>query len=431
MMTTVMKEGQSARSTAPSAGPGQRRALNVGLVGVGYVGLPLALALGGAGHSVRAYDTDRARRQSATDQASAAGLSRRSFRSVARIAGLAECDVFVITVPTPTADGRPDLRHVEAACSSVGSVLRPGALVVLESTVAPGTTRGVCLPILERASGLQAGRDFHLAYSPERINPGDSEHRLTEVVKVVAGLDKPSVEAAVDLYSHITDVHVAANLEVAELAKLVENAQRDVNIAFVNEVSTLAAALGLRTSDVLAVAATKWNFVDFTPGIVGGHCIAEDPYYLMSAAADRGVDVATVRAARATNEQRAERIADIAASLQRDPADGAIVIYGATYKPNVPDRRNSAASQLAEALSRRGYRCRIIDPLVDGHTAFQRERRSLSRVPTRLVIATVVHDAFADVAAQHICSVLQPDGAVLDLTGRIDAAGFSRFQHVR
>lgn len=426
-MTQAFGEGSTA-SSAPSHSHRPTRVLNVGILGIGYVGLPLALALAAVGHRVRGYDTDRLRRADAADQASVAGLSPGHFRVIDAPSGLVGCDVFVITVPTPTTNGHPDLTHVEAACAIVGSVLRRGALVVLESTVGPGTTRGLCLPLLEDASGLRAGRDFHLAYSPERINPGDEEHRLSEVVKVVAGLDESSVHAAVGLYSRIADVHVAASLEVAELAKLVENTQRDVNIAFVNEISAFAAAIGLSTRDVLAAAATKWNFLTFTPGIVGGHCIAEDPYYLLNSADKEGVELATVRAARATNEQRADRIAEMAAVIQTDPADGTIVIYGATYKANVVDRRNSAASQLAASLSRRGYRCLIVDPLADGDTVFERQWRSLTREPARLIIVAVVHDAFSGVATRHIASMLRPDGTVLDLTDRVDGTKFSQFQ---
>nr|WP_279399758.1 nucleotide sugar dehydrogenase [Agromyces soli] len=401
--------------------------LQVGIVGTGYVGLPLGIALAQAGHRIRGFDTDQDQRASAAEHAAAAGLTVEEFVAVPEPAGLAGCDVFIITVPTPTQLGRPDLRHVEAACASVATAMAPGALVILESTVSPGTTRNVCLPILEQASGLLGGPDFRLAYSPERINPGDPDHRIGSVPKVVAGLDGASLEAAAALYGGVTDVHRAPSIEVAELAKLVENTQRDVNVAFVNEVSNLANALGLQTSEVLEVAATKWNFLPFRPGVVGGHCIAEDPHYLLAAGEASGVAMPTVSAARATNADRADRIADALASAQPDPADGTVVIYGASYKANVLDCRNSAADQLERALARRGYRTTVVDPLVEGDLAFERHHAALIANPAGLVVAAIVHDRFAELANAHVRQMVRRDGTVVDLTGALDPAGFPRY----
>lgn len=426
MSTAFAYREPSVRGDAPHVEAEVNAAADVGIVGIGYVGLPLALALADAGHRVRGFDTDRSQRARATECAAALGLAAPAFAPVARAAELAGCEIFVITVPTPTRDGSPDLHHVEAACAGVGAVLKPGALVILESTVAPGTTRQRCLPILEEASGLRAGADFQLAYSPERINPGDPQHLVTSVVKVVAGLDAASAAAASALYSAVTEVCAAPSLEVAELAKLVENAQRDVNIAFMNEVSNLTRALGVSMDDVLAVASSKWNFLNFRPGVVGGHCIAEDPYYLLSAAALRGVELPTVSAARATNEDRAERIVSVAVAEHTDPDDGVIVIYGASYKADVTDQRKSVASQLTEALGRRGYRTAVVDPLVDGEAAFARHLRLREDDPAALVIVAVVHERFSDRAEHDVRSVLRPGGTVIDLTGSIDESAFAR-----
>lgn len=249
----------------------------VAVVGLGYVGAPLAYELYRAGHSVIGYDIDPVRAQETEQHAGRIESVRTDavFRATTRAAWLREADTFVIAVPTPTRDGSPDLSLVLRACEEVGASLKPGDLVVFESTVYPGVTRDHCRPVLEKQSNLVAGAEFGLAFSPERINPGDDEHRVTDVVKVVSGIDDASAAAAAALYASAipAGIHIAPSLEVAELAKLLENTQRDVNIALMNEVNLLAQHLGLRFRDVLDACATKWNFGHYTPGLVGGHCI--------------------------------------------------------------------------------------------------------------------------------------------------------------
>lgn len=401
------------------------KVLRVGIVGLGYVGSSLAEAFVAVGHAVRGFDVDPDRRHAARARvrarARARGASGR-FASVATAAGLDGCDVFIIAVPTPTIDGRPELRFVRDASRSVGAAIGPGALVVVESTVAPGTTRTLCLPILEAASGMTAGTDFLLAFSPERVNPGDALHSVRSVVKVVAGYDSASAQAAAALYGQIAPVHLAPSLEVAELAKLVENTQRDVNIALMNEVARLCGALGMDWSDVLDAARTKWNFADFSPGLVGGHCIAEDPYYLLAAARSNGVALPTVAAARETNATRAEDIADAVASVQPDPAGGPVLIHGRTYKADVADTRNAGAEQLRAALARRGFAVVIADPLTDDPLEYETTLAALRAAPVEVALVTVVHrDERGSLEAELLNSVRE-HGTIIDLTGLLSAA---------
>ncbi|QUC00597.1 nucleotide sugar dehydrogenase [Cellulosimicrobium cellulans] len=396
------------------SGPTLRK---VAVVGLGYVGRPLALELYRHGHHVVGYDLTAGRRtQAARDAATVTPREGARFRTVRSPAALRGCDAFVVAVPTPVGDDdRPDLSAVEAACRDVGGALAPGSLVSFESTVHPGVTRGVCVPILEERSGLVAGRDFHVAFSPERIAPG--EVGLTEVVKVVGGLDEASSRAAWDLYEPVVAAGLVAvsSLEAAELTKLVENGQRDVNIAFMNEVNEYAHALGVDLAEVLAACRTKWSFKDFRPGLVGGHCIAVDPYYLLDHAASIGVDMTATASARATNARYHQRLADRIEALVAGRGERPrVVVYGTTYKPDVDDTRNSGPLRLAAHLRERGFDVTTLDRLVDdpAHVAAVLAGPRSSR----LVVVAVVHAAHRARLAGDLDVLAGEDGPVVSLT---------------
>ena len=261
----------------------------IAVIGLGYVGLPVAVAFARSGAPVVGFDVDAGRiaeltaGHDRTREIDPADLATAPVRYTADPAALADADFFIVTVPTPIDDAnRPDLSMVVAASRTVGAALRPGAIVVYESTVYPGVTEEICVPVLEAASGLSCGREFTVGYSPERINPGDRTRRFETLTKVVAGQDAATLDTVASVYASVVTagVHRAPSIKVAEAAKAIENAQRDLNIAFMNELSLICAAIGIDTHDVLTAAATKWNFLRFEPGRVGGHCIGVDPYYL-------------------------------------------------------------------------------------------------------------------------------------------------------
>lgn len=351
----------------------------VAVIGLGYVGLPLAIAL--AQHfRVTGFDIDSARveeLQSGRDRTAeveTASLRNTKLYLTADCKALAGADVFIITVPTPVdASNKPDLRAVCAACITVGEQMKPGAIVVLESTVYPGVVETICGRELARASGLMCGHDFFLGYSPERANPGDREHTVDRIVKVIAGQTPEVTEILARLYGAVTrgSVFRARSIRVAEAAKAIENAQRDINIAFVNEISMICSRLGISAYDVLDAAATKWNFLDFKPGLVGGHCIGVDPFYLAQCATDLGLHPEVILAGRRINDGMADFIAgSIAARLKSNGKGGPrVLVLGLTFKENVPDLRNSKVADLIAGLKARGATVDVHDPLADAQEA--------------------------------------------------------------
>ena len=290
----------------------------IAVIGLGYVGLPVAVALARSGAPVIGFDISARRVEELrsgldhTREVDASDLAAARVRFSSEPEDLKGADFFIVTVPTPI-DGarRPDMSAVMAASATVGAALSPGAIVVYESTVYPGATEDECVPALERASGLACGRDFTVGYSPERINPGDREHRLETIVKVVAGQDRPTLDVIAEVYGSVVPagIHRAPSIRVAEAAKVIENAQRDLNIAFMNELSDIFGRMDIDTYDVLAAAGTKWNFLRFTPGLVGGHCISVDPYYLTHKAQMVGLHPEVILAGRRTNDGVGARIA--------------------------------------------------------------------------------------------------------------------------
>ena len=401
------------------------------VVGLGYVGLPLALRLA-KDFPVCGFDTDAGRiaelrrGHDRTRELGSAPLLAAQQSAALRLenddAACRGAQVYIVTVPTPVdADNRPDLALVERACASVGAMLDGAArpIVVFESTVYPGVTEDVCGPILERTSGLERGRDFFLGYSPERINPGDREHTVDRITKVVAG-ENPEVTARLcEIYGKVTSggVFPAASIRVAEAAKVIENAQRDINIAFVNEVAQITRKLGISIWDVLDAAKTKWNFLPFQPGMVGGHCIGVDPYYLSHCAQGLGHDPQVILAGRSINDGMA---AWLAAEIDRALApQSRVLVLGLAFKENVPDLRNSKVAELIAALAARGHQLSVHDPLVDpGEAQHEYGLTVLSDLPDAphdAVIMAVPHAAYHALPEERLAGLVSEGGVFADI----------------
>lgn len=401
----------------------------IAVIGLGYVGLPLAVEFGKVrpviGYDIRAARTAEleAGRDSTGEVEAEALTTAVHLRFTHQLEDLRGCGVFIVSVPTPIdAAKQPDLRILEKASESVGKVMKPGSLVVYESTVYPGCTREVCVPILEAASGLKFNEDFFVGYSPERINPGDKAHRLTTIVKVTAGSTPEAAEAVDALYGAIVTAgtHKASSIEVAEAAKVIENTQRDLNIALMNELSIIFNKLGLDTHEVLKAASTKWNFLPFTPGLVGGHCIGVDPYYLTHRAQGVGYHPEVILAGRRINDSMGRHVAERVARtmmLRNIPmVRSKILVLGVTFKENCPDVRNSRVGDVVSAL--REYRAEIEawDPWVDPEHL--EEDLGIDLLPHEpeigaydAVILAVGHRQFAEAGAKKLRSYGK-DGAV-------------------
>jgi UDP-N-acetyl-D-glucosamine/UDP-N-acetyl-D-galactosamine dehydrogenase len=400
----------------------------IAVVGLGYVGLPLAVALAKHG-PVTGYDHDPRRihelcaGHDRTGEVTSDALAEAAIRLTADSSSLVGHDIYIITVPTPIdRHNMPDLSAVRSACGTIGGVMSAGAIVVLESTVYPGATEEVVGPALAAASGLRCGVDFFLGYSPERINPGDRQHTVERLTKVVAGQTEAVTERLAAMYRRITggQVFVARDIRTAEAAKAIENAQRDINIAFVNEVSMICQRLGLSVYDVLDAARTKWNFLDFQPGLVGGHCIGVDPFYLVHKARSVGHEPRIILAGRAVNDAMPRFVADRLAA-QLTPG-ASILMLGLTFKENVPDLRNSKAAELALELRARGFEVTYHDPLADLAEAEARYGLSLLAVLPEgrvfdAVLGAVPHRAYARLDDTRLLALLPPGGLLADLKG--------------
>lgn len=404
------------------------------VVGLGYVGLPLAVALA---KSVETWgldvDTGRIaeleRGHDRTGEIEADRLVTSSLRLTTDPATCPDADFYIVTVPTPVdADNKPDLSIVMAATRTVAGMLKAGrrSIVVYESTVYPGVTEEMCGPELERLSGLVCGEDFFLAYSPERINPGDREHTVDRIIKVVSGQTPQVLDAVADLYNRVTTggVFRAASIKAAEAAKVIENAQRDINIAFVNEITQIFAKLDLSVWDVLAAAGTKWNFLRFEPGLVGGHCIGVDPYYLAHRATELGLDPRVILAGRDTNDGMAGWVARSVHDWNGGRA-GRVLVLGLAFKPDVPDLRNSKVADLIAAFRDLGHQVDVHDPLVDAAEA--RHEYGLELVaepagPYDLVVLAVPHAALVG-DFDRFAALLEQGGGIADLKNALAGAG--------
>jgi len=410
----------------------------IAVIGLGYVGLPVAAAFARAGVPVTGFDIDERRiaelRQfhDRTHEVDAADLRHGSLSFTNDVKDMASSDFFIVTVPTPIDEARqPDLGAMFAASRTVGSVLKKGDIVVYESTVYPGAVEDECVPLLEKASGLKAGSDFKVGYSPERINPGDKQHRFETITKVVSAQDAAALDIVADVYGSVVTagIHRALSIKVAEAAKVIENTQRDLNIAFMNELSLIFQALNIDTGDVLAAARTKWNFMPFQPGLVGGHCIGVDPYYLTYRAERAGYHPEVILAGRRINDGMGQRVARecIRGLLRRKSNGGVVTILGLTFKEDVPDTRNSRVIDIIRELESFGLTVQVHDPMADPADAMHEYGVKLADAaalkPADAVIMAVAHQSYINAGWPLIQKLLNGGrGFVLDVKLKLDRA---------
>ncbi|HEX8481394.1 MAG TPA: nucleotide sugar dehydrogenase [Allosphingosinicella sp.] len=403
------------------------RSEQIVVVGLGYVGLPLAVALARS-HSVVGLDIDERRVEELrlgidrTREVDSETLSASPLRLTSRAADAAGADIYIVTVPTPVdGDNNPDLGPVIGATRGLATLLDSSRkpIVVYESTVYPGVTEDVCGPLIEEVSGLRRGRDFFLGYSPERINPGDREHTVDRIVKVVAGENEAVTERLAALYGAVTSAGVfrAASIKTAEAAKVIENAQRDINIAFMNEITKIFSRLDISIWDVLAAAGTKWNFLPFQPGLVGGHCIGVDPYYLSYCAQQNGLDPNVILAGRSTNDAMGAWVAD--GVHERLGRPGSALVMGLAFKENVPDLRNSRVIDVVRRLQALGHEVTVHDPLADAAEARHEYGVDLAADAFDrrydLVLVAVPHAAYAALDDMELAALVAEGGLLADL----------------
>jgi UDP-N-acetyl-D-galactosamine dehydrogenase len=395
------------------------RKCRIGIVGLGYVGLPLAVEFGKHYETI-GFDVKPERiAQLGRGRDVTLEVTRAELKAARRLSfttdlkRLRSCQVFIVTVPTPIDDyKRPDLTALRRASETVGAVMRRGAVVVYESTVYPGCTEEICVPILEKVSGMKFNRDFHAGYSPERINPGDKQHRLTTIRKVTSG-STPEVAEFVDrLYGSIVTAgtHRASSIRVAEAAKVIENTQRDVNIALINELALIFNRLGIDTEEVLEAAGSKWNFLPFRPGLVGGHCIGVDPYYLTHKAQEIGYHAEMILAGRRLNDNMAlyvtAQIMRLMASKRIHVKGARALVLGMTFKENCPDIRNSKVVDVVRELTSHGAKVDIHDPWADAaecrHEYGLKIVRELKAARYDVAIVAVAHRQFRELGARGV-----------------------------
>ncbi|MCL6739904.1 nucleotide sugar dehydrogenase [Sphingomonas sp. RB56-2] len=402
------------------------------VIGLGYVGLPLAVALAKAhpDADVIGFDIDASRiaelrqGEDRTREVEGRDLSSTLMTFTDRDEDCAGASFIIVTVPTPVDDrNQPDLSALLAASKRLAGWIeaerRP--TIIFESTVYPGATEEECGPLIEQASGLQRGRDFRLGYSPERINPGDKVHRVDKIIKVISGEDEEVLDQLEQLYGTMTEggVFRAASIRTAEAAKAIENAQRDINIAFMNEVAQILSHNGVSTWDVIDAARTKWNFLPFEPGLVGGHCIGVDPYYLSFHAQRIGHDPRVILAGRGINDDMGRWIAD-RLHTQVGSSPKRILFLGITFKENVPDVRNSRAVDIVRRLAWLGHEVTITDPLADPEEVNREYQLTLEKVPVGrfdCIVAAVRHAGFEEMSADAVAGMVAEGGLVADLKG--------------
>jgi UDP-N-acetyl-D-galactosamine dehydrogenase len=406
----------------------------IAVIGLGYVGLPLAVELSRFS-DVIGYDLAEARVRELnighdrTGEQSESDLllfleNGSAFSSVAD--DIADANVYIVTVPTPVNEANePDFNPLISASKMIGSSLQKGELVIYESTVFPGATEEICVPILESFSGLRFCKDFSVGYSPERINPGDNEKRIIDIVKITSGCCGKGLDSVDAIYAKIIDAgtYRAPSIMVAEASKVIENTQRDINIAFMNELSIVFDRLGINTNEVLEAASTKWNFLKFSPGLVGGHCISVDPHYLQSRARSSGGEMKLVKHARQINESIPRHIVK---KIVGDPSivQGAkVLIKGVTFKENCADLRNSKVVDLYRALEREGFRVDVCDPWADSAELFREyDIRKVEAIENQydVIILAVAHREYIDISAETHKADLKKGGLFFDLKGVFD-----------
>jgi UDP-N-acetyl-D-glucosamine/UDP-N-acetyl-D-galactosamine dehydrogenase len=410
----------------------------IAVIGLGYVGLPLALALAKKFPEVYGFDINEKRiadlkaANDVTGETDAAELKNTKLRITSSLQDIAPCTFYIVSVPTPIDDRRqPDLTPLQKSSETVGSLLKIGDVVVYESTVYPGVTEEYCGPILEKVSGLKQSKDFKLGYSPERINPGDKEHTLERVVKVVSGEDAATLERVSNVYGAVVTagVHKAPTIKVAEAAKVIENIQRDLNIALMNELSIIFDRLDIRTKDVLQAAGTKWNFMPFTPGLVGGHCIGVDPYYLTARAEQAGYHPQVILSGRRINDGMgafvAQKTVRLLAQAGTTATNAKVGIMGLTFKENVSDLRNSKVPDILKELEGFGIKAIIHDAHGDPEEAHEEygielttNLESFSELDA--LILAVPHKEYLSQGTEKIATRVKPNGVIIDVKSVLD-----------
>ncbi|WP_226675665.1 nucleotide sugar dehydrogenase [Rossellomorea aquimaris] len=414
----------------------------ISLVGLGYVGMPIAVAFAKKA-DVIGFDVNKQKIElykNGIDPTKEVGnkvIKNTTVDFTSEEARLREAKFHIVAVPTPVKDDHtPDLTPVESASRTLGRNLTKGSIVVFESTVFPGVTEDICVPILEKESGLKCGIDFKVGYSPERINPGDKVHRLETIIKVVAGQDEETLDTAAKVYELVVEagVHKAASIKVAEAAKVIENSQRDINIAFMNELSIIFNKMGIDTKDVLEAAGTKWNFLNFSPGLVGGHCIGVDPYYLTYKAEQMGYHSQIILSGRKINDDMGKYVAEstvkkmIKANKQINGAK--VAIFGVTFKENCPDVRNTKVVDVIKELEEYGVEVKVVDPQADKEDLWREYRINLCEIDDikemDAVIFAVPHDEFKSIQLEDIKMMFGPTGYV-NLEAMNEVAATSEF----
>jgi UDP-N-acetyl-D-galactosamine dehydrogenase len=409
----------------------------ISVIGLGYVGLPAAAAFARSAVPVVGYDIDErriaelTRGHDRTGEVESAGLKAAGLRFSASAKDLETADFHIVTVPTPIhASKQPNLEPLKSASMTIGSVLKPGDIVVYESTVYPGVTEEICIPALESASGLRWKTDFNVGYSPERINPGDRERRFDNILKIVSADTPETLEIVDAVYRSVvkSGTHRAPSIRVAEFAKVLENTQRDVNIALINEVALICDRLGVDTQDVLHAAGTKWNFLPFRPGLVGGHCIGVDPFYIAHKAESVGYHPEVIHSGRRVNDGMGVYVANrVARSIMRGARNGRplVTVLGVTFKENVPDIRNTRVVDIVRELEDFGIAVQLHDPMADGDLLHEEYGLSLTArgelEPADAVVLAVAHRAYRDGGWKLVSGLLRPAGGfVADIPALLD-----------
>lgn len=403
------------------------------IVGLGYVGLPLAHAFAKKGYAVYGFDISSRRIEELrsghdrTLELSEHQLKEAVIHFSDNPEIIEKADYVIMALPTPVDDdNNPDMTILLAATKTVGQHLKEGATVVYESTVYPGVTEELCGPILEQESGMIWKEGFHLAYSPERINPGDKKHTVETIVKIVSGDDDATLDMVADLYGSVVKagIHRAPNIKAAEMAKAIENAQRDLNIAYMNEIAMMCVKLGLKSSDVFAAAGTKWNFLPFRPGLVGGHCIGVDPYYLVEKAKQMGMTTHVISAGRMINDGMSKFVANqVLASMKTPPSDARVLVLGLTFKEDVPDTRNSKVHDVIATLEKEGVTVEAHDPFLTDAEIVDMNHipGSLEKGPYDAVLLLVSHEVYRTLPLQTILDATKPNGSIYDLKSCLDS----------
>ena len=408
----------------------------ISVIGLGYVGLPVATTFARTGAPVVAFDIDErriaelAKGRDRTGEVDPSALKTAALKFTADPKDLAAADFHIVTVPTPIdASKQPNLEPLKGASATIGAHLKKGDVVVYESTVYPGVTEEVCIPVLEKSSGMKWKKGFNVGYSPERINPGDKERRFDNILKIVSADTPQTLDIVDEVYRSAVSAgtHRAASIRIAEFAKVLENTQRDVNIALINEVALICDKLGVDTQDVLRAAGTKWNFLPFRPGLVGGHCIGVDPFYIAHKAEEVGYHPHVIHSGRRVNDSMGQFVANkVARSIMRHARNGrpTVNVLGVTFKENVPDIRNTRVVDIVRELEEFGIDVRLHDPQADGdllHEEYGLKLTPLSEMrPADAVVLAVAHRDYRAEGWKLIVPLLKPEGFVADVPGLLD-----------